>query len=797
MYDWDEIKNKADCREFCMQVLNLQPKGRTDGEFVHFDNPWRAGADSGSFGVGRSGFKDFVSEEKGSILDVCANAKFNGDLFAAQEFLGQWLNLKPKEKVSIKREFVCAYNYTDKKGSLIYQVVRWKTNDGKGKSFTQRRPDPENPEKWINDLKGIDLVLYRRPDWLNHKWVCVVGGEKDADNLLKISVPATTNSGGEGHWQESYVEEFRDKKVVILPDNDKPGLKHAEQVYRSLKDVVKEIKIIALPGLKEKGDVSDWIENGGSKAKLLKLIKTEPGILLDPVSIAKRANEESFSNYRYEWKKTPEGNKRKVVPHTIKYLMDDVHRRFLGFPQCIGEELFDFDQDTKRIRILNKPSRLFAWIQEKSGRTKNWSKKLEGAVTEQELFDALQANVRRYSGMSGVPHFPLRDDVFYTFEEIPEPTEDSRYFYELCGKFNPTTEQDKILIQLAFVTPLFFQYACARPMFIIDSETGQGAGKSMLANYIGMLYGTDMESEAPFRISQSEFKNEQSFQRKWRQLFDSTGRKKRVILVDNVVGHFECGTLASCATDPTISGLKQYGHESLTRANDITYIITSNSATVSKDFTDRSFFIDISKPEKPERNWEENTMRFIKKNRLQIIADIIRILKQSAPFNPGVHTRFQTWEREVFVKICGDKDTYDEVLARNSMRQEAADSDADEAAIIRQHFRNELKELDVDPDSDCVWISSQIISLWATEAIPGFGGQSGRNARQKLTNFAKQGVIPELAKPFEKRFKNYRGMFWNVAMYTQQLHSGEFKIVQMRSDKTAEISSFTTSSLFT
>ena len=787
MYSWDEIKETGDCQAFCRDVLGLQSQGNVTGEWVSFNNPWRPGADSGSFRVSKSGYRDFVSDETGSIIDLCANARFSGDTWQAAEFLGKHLNMVVKDTLKMKKEFVCAYDYTDMEGKILYQVVRWKVDGPKRKTFTQQHPDPKNPDKWIKNMKGIKPVLYRRPDWANYKWVCVVGGEKDADNLLKIGVPATTNSGGEGHWKDSFNKEFKGKKVWILPDNDDAGYKHAEHIYLALKGIAAERKIVALPGLEKKGDVSDWLEAGGDKAKLIEFIAKTEGVLLDAVSIAKRANETAFSNYREEWVKGPDGNKRVRTPHTIGWLMDDVSRRFQGFPRSIGEELFDFDHDTKRIRIFRRAQSMFAWISEKSKKICKWPKNLEGAVTQEQLFEAIQANAFRYSGMSGVPHFPLREDVFYTYDDIPEPTPDSRYFHELCEKFNPTTEQDRILIQVLFATPLFFQYACARPMFIIDSETGQGAGKSMLACYVGMLYGTDMDSEAPFRISQSEFKNEQSFQRKWRQLFDSTGRKKRIIMVDNVTGFFECATLASCATDPTISGLKQYGHESLTRANDLTYIITSNSATVSRDFADRAFFVDISKPERPERDWEEHTMSFIKNNRLQIISDIIQVLAQKAPFKPEeVHTRFQTWEREVLVKVCGSQDTYDDVINRNKMRQVEADSELEEAAIVGNYFKDQIDSLDIDPKETCVWLTSQVINLWATTAIPGFGGKTGRNARHKLKNFAKQGSIPELERLVDKRFGNVRGMLWNSDLYTQSVDSGRFRIIQMKSDGVIE-----------
>ena len=61
------------------------------------------------------------------------------------------------------------------------------------------------------------------------------------------------------------------KEVIILPDNDKAGEDHAQAVAQSLSKRDIPLKIVRLPDLPDKGDVSDWLENGGSKKKLLEL----------------------------------------------------------------------------------------------------------------------------------------------------------------------------------------------------------------------------------------------------------------------------------------------------------------------------------------------------------------------------------------------------------------------------------------------------------------------------------------------------------------------------------------------
>ncbi|MBM3501672.1 MAG: DUF3987 domain-containing protein, partial [Armatimonadetes bacterium] len=55
---------------------------------------------------------------------------------------------------------------------------------------------------------------------------------------------------------------------VVLPDNDQPGKQHAEQVARSLYGVAATVRILLLPGLPPKGDVSDWLAAGHTAEEL-------------------------------------------------------------------------------------------------------------------------------------------------------------------------------------------------------------------------------------------------------------------------------------------------------------------------------------------------------------------------------------------------------------------------------------------------------------------------------------------------------------------------------------------------
>jgi len=109
--------------------------------------------------------------------------------------------------------------------------------------------------------------------------VFIVEGEKDADRLWGLELPATTNAGGAGKWRDAHTAQLVEagvKAVVILPDYDEPGRRHVETVARSCHAAGLRVRVLALPGLPEKGDVSDWLDAGHKRPELLALVEAAP-----------------------------------------------------------------------------------------------------------------------------------------------------------------------------------------------------------------------------------------------------------------------------------------------------------------------------------------------------------------------------------------------------------------------------------------------------------------------------------------------------------------------------------------
>lgn len=180
-----------------------------------------------------------------------------------------------------KQEPVAIYDYTDERGHLLFQKLRYEP-----KRFTQRRPDGRGG--WVYDLKGARRILYRLPELIEADpsiTIFLCEGEKDADRLAALSALATTNTEGASKdekaaskWRDEYTETLRGRHVCIIPDTDEAGRARAAKVAHELHGVTASVRIINLPvHVEKKGyDVSDYLNAGGTIEELYKLGEAAP-----------------------------------------------------------------------------------------------------------------------------------------------------------------------------------------------------------------------------------------------------------------------------------------------------------------------------------------------------------------------------------------------------------------------------------------------------------------------------------------------------------------------------------------
>ncbi len=166
-----------------------------------------------------------------------------------------------------KKEVTC-YDYLGENGELLFQCVRYDP-----KSFSFRRPDGKGD--WIYDIKDIERVPYKLPEILGSEKadpIYIPEGEKDADYLDLLGFIATTNPMGAGNWNDEYNKYFKDRTVILIPDNDKQGKEHCINIGNNLTGIAREIRWLEIPGLEDKQDISDWICQGNGKEELEALV---------------------------------------------------------------------------------------------------------------------------------------------------------------------------------------------------------------------------------------------------------------------------------------------------------------------------------------------------------------------------------------------------------------------------------------------------------------------------------------------------------------------------------------------
>lgn len=208
-----------------------------------------------------------VDEKNGRILVHChVGCEGNTVIDVLKE-----RNLWPSAVVkAAKKVQVAQYDYKNLSGTLVFQVVRFED-----KTFIQRQPDGRGGWQW--NLGGVtrfpyyaDKLAVADPEAM----VYIPEGEKDVDRLWELGRVATCNPGGAGKWRKSYSENYlKGRHVVILPDNDGPGRDHAEKVAKLTHPFAASVKVIELPGLPEKGDVSDWLDAGNAVDELTALVE--------------------------------------------------------------------------------------------------------------------------------------------------------------------------------------------------------------------------------------------------------------------------------------------------------------------------------------------------------------------------------------------------------------------------------------------------------------------------------------------------------------------------------------------
>ena len=153
------------------------------------------------------------------------------------------------------KPLIHAWEYTTN-GQIVGYAGRYENGEGEKEIIPFFKP---NGHTWKPGAPPEPRPLYGADNLDTSRVVFVVEGEKTAQALHYMGLQAVTSLGGCNAAGKSDWSPLSDcKKVCLLPDNDEAG-----QVYMKCVSGIlgrKDLIIVDLPELPEKGDVVGWIQ---------------------------------------------------------------------------------------------------------------------------------------------------------------------------------------------------------------------------------------------------------------------------------------------------------------------------------------------------------------------------------------------------------------------------------------------------------------------------------------------------------------------------------------------------------
>lgn len=453
-----------------------------------------------------------ISEDKGKLLLHCHAGCETKDILEEVgltfQDLGGYQAPKWKERLEFaqRKAIEAVYDYQTADGKYLYSKVRFE-----GKHIRYVTINRKN-DTYEYCKKGDQAALYNLPALLrtirDGYRVYIVEGEKDADTLKKLGYTATT-AGGVNDWKKEYASYFTGAQVVILPDNDEPGLRLKDQIIHDLKHYAHSIRW-TLTSTAEKGDVTDYLtKEGHSKDELMELvmasenrgapwlytegsgdkakIKINGDILADSISrglpylIVRRPEEDKDDFYVYENGVYVKCNRNKVKSLIRRYVpvgmaSDNMINNVYNLLLCAESNICtfrDLDTDEWHINLKNGLYNL------KTRRLEAHTPKLRSTI---------------------------QLDCEYQPEDQYRPVF-TRYINDLCGDGSGKVDEEKKAVIQEYMGLILSNVKVYRTKLCIILYSLLGnSGKTQLLNLIGELLGTDKIANIPIQNMNEESK---------------------------------------------------------------------------------------------------------------------------------------------------------------------------------------------------------------------------------------------------------------------------------------------------
>ncbi len=446
-----------------------------------------------------------ISEDKGKLLLHChAGCETRDILEEVGLSFNDTGNYRPpewKERLEFtqRKQIEAVYDYCSEDSRYLYSKVRFE-----GKEIIYVIIDKKN-DTFKYGRAGRHTVLYNLPSLIKAVKegypIYIVEGEKDADTLKKLGYTATT-PGGVKDWKKEYARFFTGAKVVILPDNDEPGLALKDQIMRDLKHYAHSIRW-TVTSRDEKGDVTDYlvrekhtkenldglvaevenigapwiyIDGSGDKAKT----KINGDILADSISrglsylIVRRPDEDKDDFYLYESGVYNKCNRNKVKSIIRRYVpvglaSDNMINNVYNLLLCKDSNITTFRELDTDEWIINLKNGLY------------------------------NLKTRKLEPHTAKVHSTLQLNCEYDPEANYRPVFE-RYINDLCSDRDDIIDQEKKAVIQEYMGLILSNINVYRVKLalVLWSILGN-SGKTQILNLVGKLLGEDRIANIPIQ----------------------------------------------------------------------------------------------------------------------------------------------------------------------------------------------------------------------------------------------------------------------------------------------------------
>lgn len=644
------------------------------------------------------------------------------ELSTLADQLGVSLDSLKRLQVSWNAEEECwTFPERDGRTKIIGHLRRFR--DGRKRTMNSSHRGIYIPSDWLTDAGPLYL-----PE-----------GATDTAALLTLGLAAIgrpSATGGSDHLATFLAKCDRD--VIVVGDNDGGrGQRAAEQLAQRLANAWQRPVGWVLPPQEHK-DVRVWLQSVPELDAAAVQEHFEQHVIRAQPSPDEQVETETLALIT-NVERSLDG--KMEVGRRPSEILDDIRNLTGGWPRCVGGRLFVVRGD--RPQFLDTTDQFFAWL---------WSHQCVvtwghhgRSIGRNEFCDFVRDQVEQFEAIETLPHWPPRPSTYYVHPGLPspEPGEPSR-LDEFLAFFRPARDVDSVALRALLLTLFWGGPPGARPAFLItaqqnDSEQGRGVGKSVLADMLGQLAGGLFDAR----------QNEDVPQIVTRLL--TGGNQFRVARIDNVKSrHFSWAAFEGLLTASQISGRRLYAGDAQ-RPNLLTWILTMNNPSLSKDIAQRCQVIRLARPSN-HGNWRRDVEAFIEQHRWDIIRDAGELLQAPIALPQLNHSRWATWESEVLARVTDQPQSY---VNEQLHRQGVYDSDQATADLVREKFREKLRLTSrAATTSRRVFIPSANAAEWLNTAL----GEhyDVRTAVAMLAGLA----IPELR---QHRLSGARGFLWRAA----------------------------------